>query len=292
MTKLKFIALAAISVLLVGASARVDHLCRGFLPENDMRIPISVFQKGGLTEAEFNQVLDQLSSYYRPVMRSKGGTLVINRNWSDDTVNASAIRYGNQWVINMYGGLARFPKITADGFMLVACHEAGHHIGGAPKVGGWFNDWATNEGGSDYFASIRCMRFMFKPADNAQFVQNNTIDPVLRQACEETYNNQDDENLCMRIGMASHNVTAIFRELKKETNDVRFDTPDPSQVSRTDDDHPASQCRLDTYFQGALCNTDLNVELSDNDYHVGTCTALNSQVGLRPRCWFKPDEAP
>ena len=33
----------------------------------------------------------------------------------------------------MFGGLAGHETITTDAFALVACHELGHHIGGAQR---------------------------------------------------------------------------------------------------------------------------------------------------------------
>ena len=291
MNKWKVLGVAVLSGSILSFSGGAKHLCEGFLPENNLRVPVSVMQVGGLTKSEFDGVLDQIQKFYGPIIGAKGGKLQINREWEDDTVNASAIQYGNTWVINMYGGLARYPTVSADGFALVACHEIGHHLGGAPKISGWSGSWATNEGGADYFASIRCMRLMFTDNENLAFVKTTDIDPVLRNTCETTYNNQADENLCMRVGMAGMNVTNLFKALKNETVQPQFNTPDPSVVGETDDSHPASQCRLDTYYQGGLCVTNVNDELSDSDYHVGTCTARSHTIGLRPRCWFKPDEA-
>jgi len=43
---------------------------------------------------------------------------------------ASVDKQGQQF-IHMFGGLARHPLMTEDAFLLVACHEFGHHYGGA-----------------------------------------------------------------------------------------------------------------------------------------------------------------
>lgn len=266
-----------------------QHLCDGFLPKNDLKIPVSIRQVGGITRAQFDQVLDRVEKYYVPVVKAKGANLSVNRLWEDDTVNASADQSGSTWNLNMYGGLARYPTINMDGYTLVACHEMGHHIGGAPKVSGWWNEWASNEGQSDYYATLNCMRFLFTEQENADFVAKNTIDPVLEQSCGTTYTTQADKNLCMRSGMAGMNVSSTFRDLGKQTAMPKFNTPDPSQVGQTDDEHPATQCRLDTYYQGALCVHDMATQPDDRDVNVGTCTAHNGQsIGLRPRCWYAP----
>jgi hypothetical protein len=266
------------------------QLCKGFLPENDMRIPVSVHQVGGITKEEFDAVLNKVEAFYAPIISQRGGNLELTRDWADDTVNAYASRMGRTWTIKMYGGLARHPAMTKDGFMMVACHETGHHIGGAPKVAGWFgNDWASNEGQSDYFATLRCLRNFFSEEETAQFVQDNAIDPTLKQACEQQFQTMHEKNTCMRAGVAGRAGAELFRQMRKIATEPRFDTPDPAQVHRTDDDHPAAQCRLDTYFQGALCVNTPATELSDTDPNPGTCTLQNGQsAGLRPRCWFAP----
>lgn len=288
---LRALILSALTLTLSGATSRNQNLCSGFLPENTLYIPVTDRQAGGLTESEFNQVLDQIEQFYTPIIAAKGGHLRVNREWSNGTVNASANQSGSTWVINMYGGLARHPAINKDGFMLVACHEIGHHLGGAPKIASWWGgaDWATNEGGADYFASLRCMRYMFHEADNADFVRNTTIPDILRTKCEETYDTQAEENLCMRIGMAGFVGASLFQTLHNNPNPLDFGTPDKNIVSRTDDDHPAPQCRLDTYYQGGICHHDMSVALSDTDPRQGTCNESTGQRdGIRPRCWYKP----
>lgn len=278
------------SLLLLGAP-KSAQLCSGFLPENDLYISATDASIGGITKQEFDAVLDQIENHYGPIIAAKGGRLMVSRDWNNGTVNASANRFGSVYKINMYGGLARHPQVDKDAFMLVACHEIGHHIGGAPKItGGWMqSDWATNEGGADYFASLRCMRQMFNDADNGAFVQAGGIDSVLKEKCEQIYDTQSEENLCMRIGAAGFKAAMLFHELRKIPEPLSYSTPDQRVVNSTDDDHPMPQCRLDTYFQGGLCRHDMNVELSDTIITQGTCNESTGQRdGNRPRCWFKP----
>ena len=47
--------------------------------------------------------------------------------WKNDTVNANAQQRGRNWIVNMYGGLARRPEIFFRRFAMVLCHELGHH---------------------------------------------------------------------------------------------------------------------------------------------------------------------
>lgn len=281
------------SLLTTVSFVHTHELCEGFLPENDLKIPVQLqmLTGGGITEEEFNSALDRVEKVYGPIISSKGGTLQISRQWGNDTVNASAQRMGSTYKVNMYGGLARHSEMDVDGFTLVACHEVGHHIAGAPKVGGWFNTWASNEGQSDYFAGLQCLRRLWPAEENAEFVENNEVDPYLLEKCDEAWGTVDEINLCARIGAAGMRVTALFRDLRQEEPTPHYSTPDPNRVSRTDNSHPGTQCRLDTYFQGGLCTKRFDEELSDTDVARGTCVESDGYtLGVRPRCWY--GEAP
>jgi hypothetical protein len=262
----------------------------GFLPENDLYIPASSKSMTGLTQAQFNNVIDKLEAIYSPIISSMGGKLKISRNWDDGTVNANAIRLGTLWNVNMYGGLARHQTITEDGFSLVLCHEIGHHLGGAPKVSSLipFNKWASNEGQADYFATLKCLRKLFLNDNNASVVKKLKAPATLTKGCTEAWPNKSDKDICIRSGMAGASVAALFASMRN-LPEAKFETPDTKVVTKTDDAHPAFQCRLDTYFQGALCEANFNEDVSQKDEVQGTCHGtLGHMIGLRPLCWFKP----
>lgn len=260
----------------------------GFLPDNDLNIPVSAFQNGGISEQEFNAVIDRFEAIYTPIAKKMGGNLKIARKWSDGTVNASAMRRGSSWNVNMFGGLARHKDITSDGFAMVLCHEIGHHIGGAPKVNHLLQYWASNEGQSDYFASLKCLRRAFINDDNEAVVSKMIIPEFVTEKCNEAYSTRAEQMLCIRISMAGDSLAALLASLRNQAR-AQFNTPDPKIVSKTDHAHPAAQCRLDTYFQGALCDRPLDEELSQKDEKIGTCHPVHQDsLGLRPLCWFKP----
>lgn len=266
-----------------------NTLCEGFVPENDMKIPVGLFTAGGITEQQFNDVLDRLERLFSADVERMGDTLKINRRWTDPTVNASAQRMGRTQVLNMYGGLARHAATNIEGFALVACHEYGHHNGGAPKMNSWTGSWATNEGGSDYFATLKCLRRFFAEDDNAAILKDLDLDPVAEAACNAQFANDDQERLlCLRSSLAGQSVANLFQSLRKEETPPTFGTPDKRQVSRTDDRHPDTQCRLDTYFAGMLCVAKESESLSNSDYKAGSCYTPRDVVGFRPRCWFAP----
>jgi hypothetical protein len=262
----------------------------GFLPENNLRIPVGLKLLGGLSEVEFNTVIEKIETIYSPIVSNMGGNLKIARKWSDATVNANATRLMNQWNVNMYGGLARHQTITADGFALVLCHEIGHHLGGAPKVNSLLalNRWASNEGQADYYATLKCLRQTFLHDNNPALVKKLKAPETLVKACAKAWPNKDDNAICVRSGMAGASVAALFAALRSQP-EAKFETPDAKVVTKTDDAHPAHQCRLDTFFQGALCEKSMNEEVSQKEEVKGTCHGKTGhKIGLRPLCWFKP----
>lgn len=274
--------------LTVPAFACTEDGSEGFLPENNFYIPVGLKLNGGLTEAQFNAVITKIETIYAPIASNMGGKLVIARKWSDGTVNANATRLGGNWNVNMYGGLARHETITEDGFALVLCHEIGHQLGGAPKVSGFLNRWASNEGQADYFSTLKCLRKVFLNDNNQAVVKKLKASETLVNGCAKAWPNKDDRALCVRGGMAGHSVAALFAALSKKP-EAKFETPDASVASRTNDAHPAYQCRLDTFFQGALCEVGMNEDVSQKEEVKGTCHGtLGHKVGLRPLCWFKP----
>ncbi len=261
----------------------------GFLPENTMSIPVGAKTAfGGLSQAQFNGVISKVTKIYAPVVSNMGGRLVVERLWTDGTVNAYAKRDTPKvWTVQMFGGLARHSAITEDGFALVLCHELGHHIGGAPKKRSVMSAWSSPEGQADYFATLKCLRHVFLNDNNAQIIKTLAVPADLATACNKAFS-KDDANICIRSGMAGASVATLFASMGSEKLSS-FSTPDRTSVSSTFEAHPATQCRLDTFFQGSLCTKSFHEDVSQTDEVVGTCHgSTNFREGLRPRCWFKP----
>lgn len=262
----------------------------GFLPENDLKIGVFDKSRNNMTEARFNEIIDRVDAVYAPVVKAAGGKLKWSRDWKNATVNASAQRtFWGTWKVNMYGGLARHPLTTDDGFALVVCHELGHHLGGAPQVGGFLMKWASNEGQSDYFATLKCFRRVFGNDDNQAIVAKMDVPQTVQTKCEEKFTLADDVALCVRSAMGGKSLAALLGSLNGSSN-VNFDTPDTSSVRKTNNAHPAAQCRLDTYFQGALCDKRVSEDVSNKDPAAGTCTREEGyEEGVRPLCWYAPE---
>lgn len=278
----------ALSMSLSTAALACDiHGNTGFLPENNLSIAVGDKMASDMTEARFLEIVGRVEAVYAPIIREMGATLKMNNDWRSTTVNASAQQYGTTWQVNMYGGLARHKLTTDDGFMMVVCHELGHHIGGAPRYDR-NTDWASNEGQSDYFAGLKCMRRVLQNDDNVAIVAGMQVDAEATRQCQQVYQSASEIALCQRVAMAGKSLGQLLGSLGGNSN-VNFNTPDKKVVKQTNDNHPQGQCRLDTYFQGALCDKSIDDNVSKDDAIPGTCIKKDGYTqGVRPLCWYKP----
>lgn len=279
---MKRILLAMTLLASTSAFTCTEDGAEGFMPENNMSISVNDKMANDMTEEKFNAIITKVADVYAPIIKKRKGILQMKRKWKNNTVNASAQRLGPLYIVNMYGGLARHKDVTADGFALVVCHELGHHIGGAPKIG---TRWASNEGQADYFGTLKCFRRAFGGDDNRTIVANMEIDEEAVTQCTNAWTSEDEIALCKRSAMAGKSLSKLLGRGRS----VNFNTPDRTVVQTTNDRHPQGQCRLDTYFQGSLCGVDVLTDVSKEDPNTGTCNrAAGNENGLRPLCWFKP----
>lgn len=262
----------------------------GLLEKNSLRIPADQLVPTGISQESFHKVIDSIVELYQADAKEEGRVIEAQKDWESAIVNAFATRADGKMIIGMHGGLARHPAITEEGFALVVCHELGHHFGGAPKKTFFiFRTFASNEGQSDYFATHRCLKRYF--AKNPLKEKKIKVDPFLEATCAKQFSDEKQKEFCLRSSMAGFSVASLFHQLRKERNLPSFKTPDSKVVTTTDHGHPATQCRLDTYFQGALCKVDPSVKVSNSDPKPGNCypeAAGTVAIGERPLCWFKP----
>ena len=281
----KMIATGALMATVSGFACTIDGT-EGIVPENNLWISENAKSINSMDEATFNAVIDKVEKIYEPIVAQMGGTLSISRNWTDGTVNAYASRSGDTWNVAMFGGLARHETITEDGFALVVCHEIGHHIGGAPKK---TYRWASNEGQADYFATLKCLRKAFRSENNAKIVSELNVPQEVVQSCADQFTEAEEQLICQRGAMAGMSTAKLFQALRRQTEAPEFSTPDANVASRTNHNHPETQCRLDTYYSGALCAIDDSIDVSNQDEAVGVCYRASGDTnGVRPLCWFKP----
>ena len=271
---------------------------QGIAEENDLKIDTDHWHnfvksdEDQIDEAKFHQIIDKVMSVYEPVIRKMGAKLVVNKNWDDNTVNAYAHRSGKTWYVSMFGGLARHKETTPDGFALVVCHELGHHIAGYPTKG---TRWASSEGQSDYFATAKCFRAVYGDEDNSGKIGDILFDvnnPV-EEKCSKAHalGTDNDYFTCIRATLGGQSLANLLASLRRSPL-PKIATPDTNKVRRHDPNHPKAQCRLDTYFHGALCDKPLDKLFGTRDYKEGYCTrAEGYEVGIRSKCWFNPSQA-
>lgn len=277
------------------------------LPPNDLHLEDDPFSKASnITEAQFRAAVTKVVSAYAPVVAAHGARLVGNATWQSSTVNAFADQDRGVWSINFFGGLARRPEISLDGFTMVACHELGHHLAGFPFIKDprtGILSWASSEGEADYFASQVCARRIFKDEPLQNAAAQLVVGAFARNKCDSVWSAQSDRDLCYRIEVAAEGLSALLGRGGVASVAPRPQTPDRSLVRQTFTDHPAAQCRLDTYFAGALCPVAFDESLIPGKNHpqgqgsqaaewtavAQSCATANGYtVGVRPRCWFKP----
>jgi hypothetical protein len=274
------------------------------VPANSLHLQDNlVSPDSNIDEPTFHQLLDKVYQVYQPIIAAHGAKLVIERRWDDPTVNAVAGRDGDVWKIRMYGGLARRPEVTPDGFQLVACHEIGHHLAGYPLKSGY---WSASEGQADYFATQSCARELWRDDIEVNKAARNEVDPLGKSYCDQIWSTEAERDLCYRIVVAAISANR-YRAKATEKPDPSIDTPNRSEVPDTIPSHPEVQCRLDTGLAGALCTVPFdrlyipglgsppgqNRPIDEMDAGRFSCMRANSfDVGVRPRCWFRPLVSP
>lgn len=281
--------------MFLASSAASAFEQRTFMPPNNLHHD-QQDADSGITKAQFDAVIGRAKRVYGPIISGMGAKLIIEGNWSDNTVNASADQASpTQWRVNMYGGMARRAEVTEDGFAMVLCHEIGHHLGGYPYVQGW----AANEGQSDMHATGACAYKLFAPNELLDDAAAAVLPQNLRAKCDKAHS-AEKRGICYRAILAGKSLGDLLGALQNE--EVSFDTPDTSTVTRTNHGHPMAQCRLDTYIAGALCgNAKWDYTLIPGK-SLAQRNSLEAQAeafahscetgdGARPRCWFAAKDA-
>lgn len=163
----------------------------------------------GITESDFNALLNVMEAKFQPIYAAKHQTLRINRLWTNPTINSDAQWQGNVCVINAYGGLARAPGMTKNAYLAVNGHENGHCSGQPPLYPGTN---MSDEGQADTFA----------------------VDAAKLAGLTDT-----------EIQQASRELTGVLAMLSGEPA-VQWPGPVLPAVRATYHEHSAAQCRMDS----------------------------------------------
>ncbi|WP_437964280.1 serine protease [Sorangium sp. So ce260] len=215
------------------------------------------------------------------------------------------------WDLHQGMDLLKHGVTPPDLVSLIACHEIGHALGGFPfKRGGAqaaqaaglargeYGTVSSVESQADYFATKECLPRLWSTEREVNARFRETVTEHVKARCDSAWDDTDEQNLCYRLAAAAE---AFGRWKGDPTPDLS--TPDTSEVAATDEGYPSTQCRLDTMFQGALCQTKFRgtaipglippyERLMTIDPEVEAAAAPDSCTegqGARPRCWFAPN---
>lgn len=213
----------------------------------------------------------------------------------DETINASASKGISEWTLELFGGLFTIEGMTQDSISVILCHEIGHLIAGFPGVGISNDsiDYMSVEGNSDYFASQACLRKLWENENNKKTDLTQVPEFLLNQ-CSEKFEDQDELlDICNRTMAAIKDLQSIFV-------DTSLTEPSIAQTEITLDFHPDFQCRIDTYIAGTLCNKpwDFQSNWPTNKKSLDAISCTRNEYtnsiydGVRPKCWYQPDEIP
>lgn len=276
----------AIALFLFFVSFQTFACDGGMTMNRIISIPENSILANDMTEKEFKDAIKSFEKFFNPsIERDHNAELIVFGSWGSNTVNAYAEKAPKKVMITIYGGLARHKAITLDGFKAVLCHELGHHFGGYPKKS--TNVWSSAEGQADYYATMKCLRRLWENENNQLALGEQVIPTALKNECAQTYTDAKNQSLCHRMGLAGRSVALMIQDLDHDSIEPKFETPDPLVVRAMNYLHPYSQCRLDTYFQGAICPVSESVEFDDHEQTEGAChPKLGDKRGLRPKCWF------
>lgn len=245
-------------------------------------------------QLDLQPVVDQAMAIYIPYMARQGVELRFVKGQQN-----MIFAYGNRddqslATVMVDVGYYQNPKITADGFRYMLCHELGHVTASAPHriAPGEYDGltdangdlWISAEGQADYFAATKCMRELLVAEDNVAYMKMYGAPPTVVEKCDRSYANAQDSALCQRIMMAGKNfIDSFARSFPNSFEEKDLAEPRVSLLG----EHPNAQCRLDTVVAGALCPIRKEESLDPYDPTVGSCTSRNFPEGARPRCWYK-----
>ena len=280
---------------------KADFLSREFLQERKSffhLIPKTNSPKGvGLSYKKHIKTLERVADAYEPIFVEKKLSLTLRGLWDEKKVQATSflLKETAEFVVVVYGGLPKHPLITEDAYVLILCHEIGHHLGGAPsnlKRG----QIAASEGQADYFATTKCARKVFAKDNNYHLMSQKTIPEIVKKRCKKSFNEREAYAICIRSSLAAKVVADLARAWIKENRPQapRFSepfhhTPNKTVVSATEHGYTSPQCRLDTYFAGATCEVSHKKNFSYKDPDIGACLhGYEPNKRARPLCWYKP----
>lgn len=254
-------------------------------PENDFGQGDDPSKYWNISRQDFWDIQQFVYDIYKPVFDGLkvDGQIVawwFEGNWESKTNNMYAKKekvppYNwNKWTIQVHGGLARRVQMTKEGFILGLCHEIGHLVGGYPTMD--YTQYST-EGESDYYATHVCARKVFKEWAKKYPLKKLglTVD-----VCEKYFDTPEEKDICIYSVFAAKSLSELLYVLNREIRTPDIELTDAHKVKLTYQLHTPSQCRLDTYMAGILCDKVWDDKVIP--------TNKNAVCRNRPACWYAP----
>lgn len=203
-------------------------------------------------------------------------------DWNMSPIGAGSNYYDGVFSIMLWGGLVRAEGASFQVIALTLCHEFGHYLGGRPKarildkING---DWSSSEGQSDWFSATQCLPKVY---DHFASRNPDLLEIEYPQETTSFCAQKNNPRRCQWIMSAGINFAEFvhyYHDRQAERVSIIKQAPEaPDETLHTA--YPSTQCRLDTYRQGALCaSTKRPLRHLSNDANC-----------LRPRCWFNPND--
>lgn len=246
-------------------------------------------EKSSINPGRYQEIFKELNKAFSSDLSENQATLELRFEMENDRVNAHAKRKGDKWIIVFNGGMLRHRHFDEEVFTAVLCHELGHHLGGAPYK---FPEdpgrsWISAEGQADYFAGNICLKRLYQEQDNARYLEGKEVPLTSEKGCSFKHRNKDDYLICLRSSLMSLKTARFVHKIGNTRRGrrgrfPRLETPDTNRVGTTFLKHPKPQCRLDTFFQGGLCDKLIRTPYSKNP----NCLEGEGEfAGTRPACW-------
>lgn len=280
----------SLQVLLYPLTGVAQSVCDGFIPA-ELQEEQKVAVASGISRSQYDAIADRMFWLYEPVANSLGYSIEFVRKWESSVINAASIYIGKTWNIQLDGGFPRYQGMTPDAYAIVVCHEIGHFIGGYPYKSQF--SWTNAEGAADYFATSKCFR-RYAAEDslevNQKAIAGFKAPPRVTLDCKSSFGTDLERAICLRSAKANLELTEAMSRMLRDAVKPSFEMHDENIVAETDPNHPANQCRLDTYLSGALCKVPATDMMSWTDERIAACTPQSypEVATYRPRCWFKP----
>ncbi len=136
----------------------------------------------------------------------------------------------------------------------------------------------SSEGQADYYATHVCAKKVFGAMAKKSPIINTGVKVPL---CDNSYDTKLDQDVCYLTIFAAKSLADTLAQVTGEYRTAEIDFKDGYKAPYTIKQHTASQCRLDTFIAGLLCQKPWDDKVIPVDKKNATCIS-------RPGCWYAP----